>query len=91
MSVPDLGAFARIPTPLRDNLGMQPVVPPDNDPMPQPPEAPDINACCGSGCDPCIFDAHDMAMDEYRQALRAWRERQATRQGDANASSSLNG
>lgn len=50
---------------------------PDHDPMPEPPEAPDINACCGSGCDPCIFDAHDMAMDGYRQALRAWRERQA--------------
>ena len=66
-------------------------VPPNDDPMPLPPEAPDINACCGSGCDPCIFDAHDMAMDEYRQALRAWRERQAIRQGDANASSSLNG
>jgi hypothetical protein len=45
--------------------------------MPVPPEAPDINACCGSGCDPCIFDAHDMAMDAYRQALRAWQARQA--------------
>lgn len=50
---------------------------PDHDPMPQPPEAPDINACCGSGCDPCIFDSHDMAMDAYRQALRAWQARQA--------------
>jgi len=50
---------------------------PDDDPMPVPPEAPDINACCGSGCDPCIFDAHDMAMDAYRQALRAWQARQA--------------
>lgn len=91
MTTPDLGALARIPAPLRDNLGMQPDVHADNDPMPQPPEAPDINACCGSGCDPCIFDAHDLAMDEYRQALRAWRERQAARLGDANASSSLNG
>ena len=50
-----------------------PPVPQDPlDPMPQPPEAPDINDCCGNGCDPCIFDRHDMAMDEYRQALRAW-------------------
>lgn len=48
---------------------------PDPDPMPQPPEAPDLNACCGSGCDPCIFDAHDMAMDEYRRALQAWQAR----------------
>ncbi len=49
----------------------------DPDPMPQAPEPPDLNACCGSGCDPCIFDAHDLAMDEHRQALRAWQARQA--------------
>jgi len=49
---------------------------PDHDPMPQPPEAPDINACCGSGCDPCIFDAHDLAMDEHRRLLKAWQARQ---------------
>lgn len=45
------------------------------DPMPAPPVAPDFDACCGNGCDPCIFDLHDLAMDEYRRALRAWRER----------------
>jgi hypothetical protein len=46
------------------------------DPKPEPPEPPDINACCGSGCDPCIFDTHDMAMDAYRRALKAWQARQ---------------
>lgn len=49
----------------------------DPDPMPQPPPAPDFDACCGNGCDPCIFDLHDLAMDDYRRALRAWRERHA--------------
>jgi hypothetical protein len=44
--------------------------------MPQPPEQPDLNDCCGNGCDPCIFDLHDLAMDDYRQALRAWHARQ---------------
>lgn len=53
---------------------------PDHDPMPLPPEAPDINDCCGNGCDPCIFDAHDLAMDAHRQALRAWQARQDARQ-----------
>lgn len=48
---------------------------PDADPKPQPPEPPDINECCGNGCDPCIFDLHDLAMDEHRQALRAWQAR----------------
>jgi hypothetical protein len=49
--------------------------PTDDDPMPVAPPAPDIDLCCGNGCDPCIFDLHDLAMDAYRQALRAWRER----------------
>jgi hypothetical protein len=47
----------------------------DPDPMPQPPPEPDFDACCGNGCTPCIFDLHDLAMDRYRQALRAWRAR----------------
>jgi hypothetical protein len=47
-----------------------------SDPMPQAPEQPDINACCGNGCDPCIFDLHDLAMHEYRRALNSWHARQ---------------
>lgn len=43
--------------------------------MPQAPEAPDLDACCGNGCEPCIFDLHDMVMDRYRQALREWKAR----------------
>jgi len=48
---------------------------PDPDPMPVAPEPPDLDECCGNGCDPCIFDLHDLAMDAHPQALRAWRER----------------
>jgi hypothetical protein len=48
---------------------------PDPDPMPQPPPELDLDACCGNGCDPCIFDLYDLAMDRYREALRAWRAR----------------
>jgi len=50
-------------------------VPHSGDPMPEPPQPPDLADCCASGCDPCIFDLHDRAMDRYRQALRAWQER----------------
>jgi hypothetical protein len=48
---------------------------PDADPMPQPPVQPDLDACCGNGCEPCIFELYDLEMDRYRQALRAWRAR----------------
>lgn len=57
---------------------MTPQAPPADlraDPMPMPPQLPELEACCGDGCNPCIFDLHDLAMDAYRQALRAWRAR----------------
>jgi len=44
-----------------------------------------LEACCGNGCDPCIFDLHDLAMDEYRQALRAWQARQVVAVGGVSA------
>jgi hypothetical protein len=47
----------------------------DADPMPIAPPQPDFELCCGNGCDPCIFDLHDLAMDAYRQSLRARRAR----------------
>ena len=49
--------------------------PPGYDPMPQPPSKADYDACCGSGCDPCIFDLYDQAMERYRKALEQWRGR----------------
>ena len=49
--------------------------PPMSDPMPEPPPPPDLDDCCGSGCNPCIFDLHDLAMERYRQALQEWRVR----------------
>jgi hypothetical protein len=55
----------------------------DPDPMPVPPAEPDLEACCGNGCDPCIFDVHQLDMDRYRQALRAWRARHAQAPGSA--------
>jgi hypothetical protein len=62
---------------MEENEGMPAHKLVENDPMPTPPEAPDLDACCNSGCSPCVFDLHDLAMDDYRQALRAWRLRQA--------------
>ncbi len=36
--------------------------------LPPAPREPDLDECCGSGCDPCVFDL-------YEQRLERWRER----------------
>jgi hypothetical protein len=53
--------------------------PADHDPRPEPPERPDSNACCGSGCDPCIFDYYAEELDRWRADLAAWEAREAAR------------
>ena len=60
-----------------------PQSPADADPMPVAPPPPDFDLCCGNGCDPCIFELHDLAMDAHRQALRAWRLRHPDTPPDA--------
>ena len=39
----------------------------DFDPMPEAPEAPTDDMCCGSGCDPCIWDTYNAAVQDYRR------------------------
>ena len=46
---------------------------------PEPPEPPDNDACCHSGCDPCIFDLYDEERERWRVALAAWEAREAAR------------
>ncbi|NIE68937.1 oxidoreductase-like domain-containing protein [Burkholderia sp. Ax-1719] len=53
---------------------------PEDDPRPQPPERPDDNACCQSGCDPCIFDLYNDEVTRYRANLAVWERREAQRQ-----------
>ena len=57
----------------------KPKPPLQRDPMPQPPPEPDLDACCGQGCDPCVFDLHAAAMQRYRTELAAWHARQTAR------------
>lgn len=56
---------------------------PEDDPRPVEPEQPDLDACCGSGCDPCIFDLYDAQRESWHAAMRAWRARQAAREAAA--------
>jgi hypothetical protein len=53
----------------------------DDDPEPLEPLAPDDDACCGNGCDPCIFDLYAAERERYQAALRAWQQRRAERGG----------
>ena len=52
---------------------------PDNsaDPRPLAPIEPDFEACCGNGCEPCIFDLYAIERERYLAALRAWEQRQS--------------
>jgi hypothetical protein len=50
---------------------------PDDDPRPAEPPRPDDSACCGQGCNPCIFDLYELERARYEAKLRAWEERQA--------------
>jgi hypothetical protein len=49
----------------------------DDDLRPQPPERPAPEDCCGSGCDRCVLDLYEDALDRYRAELAAWRKRRA--------------
>jgi hypothetical protein len=49
--------------------------PPDDDLPPVPPVRPDRYDCCHGGCEPCIFDLYDEALERYEAALRAWKKR----------------
>lgn len=50
------------------------------DPPPEPPPRPDDNACCGQGCNPCIFELYELARESYEAKLRAWEQRQTARE-----------
>ena len=55
--------------------------PADDDPRPVEPQPPNLEDCCGNGCDPCIFDLYDAERERYRVALREWEARQSQRRG----------
>ncbi len=51
--------------------------------LPPKPRKPDLDECCGSGCDPCVFDVYHDAVDAWK---RACREIEARAKADAEAS-----
>ncbi len=49
------------------------MTPPEDDPRPVPPPRPTSADCCRGGCDPCVFDLYDAALERYEAELAAWR------------------
>ena len=58
---------------------MIPNDPNQEDPAPQAPIEPPLEACCSSGCYPCIFDVYTEELQQYRLDLAAWQARQAAK------------
>lgn len=70
-----------MPDPADPALHTAPGLAPADDPMPQPPVPLPDDACCGNGCDPCVFDFYYAEQAAHRAALKAWQARQAAAQG----------
>ncbi|WP_297571947.1 oxidoreductase-like domain-containing protein [uncultured Deefgea sp.] len=51
-------------------------LPENHDPKPQAPIEPPLEACCNSGCYPCVFDVYTEELQQYRLDLAAWQARQ---------------
>jgi cytochrome-b5 reductase len=43
--------------------------------LPPPPREPDLDECCGTGCDPCIFDIYEERLERWRRRCDAIRQR----------------
>jgi hypothetical protein len=54
-----------------------PTDPSEDDPRPTPPQQPELEDCCNSGCSPCVFDLYDDALARYRIELAEWEARHA--------------
>jgi hypothetical protein len=46
---------------------------------PSPPVEPEPWECCGSGCEPCVYDRYWEELARYEEALARWRKAVARR------------
>ncbi len=42
--------------------------------LPPAPREPDLDECCGSGCDPCVFDLYEQRLERWRQRCEALKQ-----------------
>ena len=50
--------------------------------LPPRPEPPAPGECCGSGCDPCIYDLYERALERWERRVRRLRERHVKRDAE---------
>jgi hypothetical protein len=62
-----------------------PDIPLRDDPPLVPPVSPGDDECCRNGCDPCVWDLYAGEMERYREALKAWEERQKKKKAESDA------
>ena len=43
-----------------------------DDPRPEPPVRPEPDDCCNGGCERCVFDLYEDALEHYRAALEEY-------------------
>lgn len=51
-----------------------------HDPEPEAPQPPAPGDCCHSGCSYCVEDMYQGELERYREALKAWQQRQSAAQ-----------
>lgn len=59
---------------ISDRRGVQGAAEGDDSP-PEPPAQPEPGDCCNGGCERCVYDLYDDALERYREALSAWQSR----------------
>jgi hypothetical protein len=38
------------------------------------PIEPDVDDCCGDGCDPCVWDTYDLKLENYTSRFEKYNE-----------------
>lgn len=50
--------------------------------LPAPPQPPEPEDCCGSGCDPCVYELYDEALERWERRVARIRARREKRRAD---------
>ena len=45
-------------------------------PLPPPPVEPELDECCGSGCERCVFDVYQERLERWRRRCEELRRQQ---------------